>query len=103
MASQIINLALSVVTAEVEEFLSTNLDQMPSQTVPLPTVRQTLVTYVLTRIPGLYAKTDDMDHLGVDPKLLYSSHERQQQINTLMQQGIRQMRQDELGWQPVAQ
>lgn len=101
MASKIVNLALSVVTAEVEEFLSTHLDQVPSQTVRLPAVRQTLVAYVLTRIPGLYAKTDDIDYLAVDPKLLYSSHERQQQINMLMQQGVRQMRQDELGWKAV--
>lgn len=98
MASKIVNLALSVVTAEVEEFLNTNADQVPAQAVSLPALRQTLVTYVLTRIPGLYAKTDDMEHLAVDPKVFYGSNERQRQINTLIQQGIRQIDQDGFGW-----
>ncbi len=103
MTSTIVNLALFVVTADVDEFLNTNPNPVPSCAVPSSAVRQMLVAYVLTRIPGLYALTDDIEYLAIDPTLLYSSNERQQQISTLIRQGIRQIRQDGVSWMTTAE
>ena len=103
MASTIVNLALSVVTADVDEFLITNPNPLPSCAVPSSAVRQLLVAYVLTRIPGLYVATDDIEHLAIDSTLLYGSNKRQQQINTLIRQGIRQIRQDGVSWMTTAE
>jgi hypothetical protein len=97
MSETIVNLALPIVSEKVEQMLQ----DMPlsSQTAPSTAeLKQRLVAYVLSRIPGFYITSEQAVVCSVaNPSSCYSS-EQHRQIEQLIYQGLRQMSGQRCDW-----
>ena len=89
MAQAIINLALPIITSKVEEILDNLSAASLSQSFSGATLKEELITYVLRRMPAVYA-TADMSQVRfreVPPNCL--STEQQGRMVELIYEGLR--------------
>lgn len=98
MTRTIVNLALSVVIREIEDVLDLYPYHPYQQAVSIPELRQRLISYVLSRIPGHYAVVDDGLELAIDTTSLYTSTGERLQIESLIHQGIERILQEDSDW-----
>lgn len=97
MTKMIVNLTMPVVLEEIDRILR-NYPYYPYQQVfTLPSRRQKLVTYVLSRLPGLYAVVEDSDQRD-ESSPHYCTTDQKQQINILLHQGIQHIISNEHDW-----
>ncbi|MBD2459833.1 hypothetical protein H6G89_02140 [Oscillatoria sp. FACHB-1407] len=94
----IVNLALSVVVREIEDTLETYPYHPYQQAFSIPEVRQRLISYVLSRIPGHYAVIDDPEETAIDTACLYTCTEEKLHIESLIQHGIERILQEDSDW-----
>ncbi len=87
MSRNNVNLTISVVEAEAENLLHSYPYYPYQQAFAVPSLRQKLIAYVLSRIPHLYAVIEAQE-LSTD-ELLHCPPEQRQQIETLIHCGIR--------------
>ncbi len=95
MAKIIVNLATSMVLTEIGNILATYLDYSYQQVSAASALRQKLLTYVLSRMPGLYTAIEECELLSDHLVDSCCSTEQRQQIIALIHQGIQQIGQDD--------
>jgi hypothetical protein len=98
----IVNLTMPVVLEEVDRILRSYPYYPYQQVFALPSLRQKLVTYVLSRVPGLYTVVEDSDPSRSNVTARYCTAEQKQQINQLLHQGIEHIIGNETNWNGVA-
>jgi hypothetical protein len=103
MTQAIVNLALPVVTAKIEEILAF-YPAYPHQEIFASTaLRQKLTAYVLTRMPTLYTTVEDVYSCSMDkPEHCYSP-EQQQHMIQLIREGIQHLLIQHQTWSEAAQ
>ncbi len=98
MTKTIVNLALPMIVEAVEDVLDTYAYHPYQQAFSIPDLRQKLISYVLTRIPGLYAVIEDTATCTPDPSSLGFSVESCKEIKPLIHQGIQQIVEENAEW-----
>lgn len=98
MSKTIINLTLPVVIEETEDILDSYPYHPYQQAFSIPDMRKKLVSYVLCRVPGVYAVVEEADRASIDPKSLCNSLEQRIRIENLIRQGIEQIVQENMDW-----
>ena len=88
MPQTIVNLALPVVTEKVDTILLTYPLYPHQQTFAAHDLRQKLVAYVLSRMPGFYVTMDHSAACSLESPLDCYSSEQHEQIDQLIHQGI---------------
>ncbi|MBD0268121.1 MAG: hypothetical protein ICV77_07475 [Cyanobacteria bacterium Co-bin8] len=98
MPQTIVNLALPVVTEKINVLLLGYPFYPYQQTFASPAVRERLVAYVLSRIPGFYVSMDHVAACSLEsPGNCYSA-EQHQQIEQLIHQGIEHLLNPRQAW-----
>jgi ABC-type antimicrobial peptide transport system ATPase subunit len=99
MSKTIVNLTLSVVKADAEEILDRYPHHPYQQAFAAPDLRQKLISYVLSRVPGAYAVVEENRKPEFNSSLRYQcSKEQRQHIDALIHQGIEQILQEDQNW-----
>jgi hypothetical protein len=99
MTRTIVNLSMPLVIQEAENILETYPHHPYRQAFSIPDVRQKLICYVLSRMPGLYTVMDDADQQCANPQSLCSSLDHQRlQIGKLIRQGIQTILNEDADW-----
>lgn len=101
MPETIVNLALTVVSEKVDQMLQ----DMPRSSQANPStaeLKQRLVAYVLSRIPGFYLTSEQAAICSLAaPSSCYST-EQHRQIEQLIYQGLRHMSGQRCDWAAAA-
>lgn len=99
MSKTIINLSLPLVVQETESILETYPHHPYQQAFSIPDLRQRLICYVLSRMPGMYTVVDDTEQKSVDAESMCSSLEGQKlRLESLIRQGIQSILNDDSEW-----
>ncbi|MDX2217092.1 MAG: hypothetical protein SFY66_27745 [Oculatellaceae cyanobacterium bins.114] len=98
MTKTIVNLALSVVIKEIEDALDSYPYHPYQQTFSVPEMRQRLISYVLSRVPGHYTVVDDSEEVFIDTASLCTSTTEKLQIEALIHTGIERILQEDSDW-----
>jgi hypothetical protein len=99
MTKAIVNLSLPLVIQQTEAVLETYPHHPYQQAFSIPDVRQKLICYVLSRMPGLYTVVEETERQFVNPSSMCSTlGQRNCQIETLIRQGIQSILSENLDW-----
>jgi hypothetical protein len=98
MTKTIVNLTLSIVVREIEEILDTYPGHPYQQAFAIPDLRQKLISYVLSRIPGHYTVVDDIDGNSISVESLYHSSQEKNHVVALIHQGVQHILQEDSNW-----
>lgn len=88
MARTIVNLTTAFVQSEANQILAANSLESYQPLFATSPTRDRLISYVMSRLPGLYAVVDEEDSVSIQCDSFYCSTELQIQIQQLIQQGI---------------
>lgn len=93
MSKTIVNLAIPIVTEEIERILESYPHHPYQQAFANPDMRQALVAYVLCRHPSLYAAVDEgpAQEECLNPDALHGSLEQPQHLEDTIRAGIEQI------------
>lgn len=98
MAKTIVNLAMPAVIEETEDILGTYPHHPYQQAFSIPDMRQRLISYVLTRMPGVYTVVEDAEECLINHKSLCGALEHREEIQNLIHQGIQRILKENQGW-----
>lgn len=99
MTKAIVNLSLPLVMQEAEAVLETYPHHPYRQAFSIPDMRQKLICYVLSRMPGLYTVVEETERSLMNTTSMCSSlDDRKCQIETLIRQGIPSILNEHLDW-----
>lgn len=97
MSKLIDALTLAVVTEEIEDVLQSSPGYDYQQVVAIPDLRQKLIAYVMSRIYNTDRVIEDEKSV-INPKFVCCFSKQKMQIETLIDQGIQYILQQNLGW-----
>ncbi len=95
MTRTIVNLAASVVVAEVQSILKTYPAHPHREAFSAPSLRQKLLVYVLSRMPNCYVVVDDHDLHRSHPETIHCPLDQRRQMVALIHQGIEHLLQED--------
>lgn len=98
MSKTIVNLTIPMVVSKLEGILDTYPYHPYHQAFSIPELRQKLLSYVMSRIPGQYTVVEESEVPIENLRSLCCSLEQQQQIEQLIHQGIRKIFQEDSDW-----
>jgi len=97
MAKTIVNLMLPVIQTEVETVLETFPDHPYQQAFAAPDMRQKLVSFILSHMPGMYVVMDG-EVICSEGMAASCSGEQRDRIDALIRQGVERILQEESDW-----
>jgi hypothetical protein len=89
MSNTTVNLTISIVEAEAENVLHSYPYYPYQQAFSAPSLRQSLVAYVLSRVPSLYSVVEEQGALIEE--MLHCPPDHRPQIETLVHRGIQHL------------
>jgi hypothetical protein len=99
MSKTIVNLTISVVNAEAEEVLESYPHHPYQQAFSAPDLRHRLISYVLSRTPGMYVVVEESQEQKINSQSYNCCSDTQRsQIEALIHQGIQQILLDDPNW-----
>jgi hypothetical protein len=98
MAKTIVNLAHRVIIRTAEDVLETYPSHPHQQAFANPDLRQKLIAYVLSRVPGAYVAVDELCEAPVNSESFCCSMDQRHQIEALIHQGIEKILRDNWSW-----
>jgi hypothetical protein len=88
MTKTLVNLTISVVVKKLENILETYPHRPYQEAYANPDIRQTLIAYILSRIPNQYITVDEENPELICSDSLLRSLERTLHIESIIHQGI---------------
>lgn len=98
MAKTIVNLVSMIVNQEAEGILNTYPYHPYQHAFSSPDMRQRLISYVLSRTPGLYAVVEDENSQTLSHETSCCPTVQRHQIAALIHQGIRKLIEEKPQW-----
>jgi hypothetical protein len=98
MSITLVNLALPIVTDEIEVTLDTYPEDPYQKAFAIPELREKLIAYVLSTIPSSYTVVEDAQPGIAYPKFPYRSLELRLHIENQIHNGIKYILQSNFDW-----